>query len=175
MTSGKTHDTKWKMFRWISWTSSVILLIAGELIVGYWHLDAKYGVIVYVYPLLLALGNMLGYYIGRYVTPDLDDPNVTYNESLAKKHFGIVIGTLFQTYWTMYSVIPHRDEWSHTYILSSIFRWAYQFLPVFIYLPPLPVWMLLVGCLVGMIESDSVHIWYDLNYQEKNGRLYKRR
>jgi len=60
-----------------------------------------------------AIGLLLGGVFGLFIDPDLDHPDATRAEYRAKRIFGKVLGTIFQTYWTPYTIFGHRSVFTH--------------------------------------------------------------
>lgn len=75
----------------------------------------------------LALELTAGVMLGFVIEPDLDVPHRTYSEALMMKMplVGPLVGIAWQTFWTPYSLIPHRSIFSHFPVLSDALRWLY--------------------------------------------------
>lgn len=174
MPQGATHDKMWKKYRKYAYLSSLVVFFVGEMLVWHLYLDIKYGWYLFLYPAITMIGVPVGYETSRYVTPDLDDPGITYNEGLLRRKNKLV-GSIFMAYWMPYSIIPHRHFLSHGYVVSSIIRFTYQFIWIPFLHPPLFAYIFLFGIGIGMSEGDAVHIWYDLTFVERNGKLERRK
>lgn len=107
-------------------------------------------------------GGCLG---GIVLTPDLDEITVTKGEWLIVKWLPIV-GWLWLAIWDLYArAIPHRNVLSHLPILGTLGRLIY--LGGFLYglwlligrppLPPSPPAGVMVGALLGLSLSDTLH------------------
>lgn len=149
MPSGKVHHRLWK----IGW------IVEGVAFMP----------LLLYYP-LVAIGSAIGYFLGQFIDPDLDLVGITSAEGrmLRKMPF---VGGLFVAYWTLYGAIfrkQHRSFWTHSYIASTIIRFAYTFWWLLLF-KSLPVWLYSVmpGVFVGMCISDGVHIWADRKYGGK--------
>ena len=59
------------------------------------------------------IGLLWGAIQGLIVDPDLDKKEATHTEYRAVRVFGGFFGAVFQTYWSMYNIIPHRSILSH--------------------------------------------------------------
>lgn len=64
-----------------------------------------------------------------FCNPDLDMQGVTKAEGNVYRAFGKVIGVIWQTYWTPYSIVGHRSFISHTPVISTIVRYIYLIAP----------------------------------------------
>ena len=103
----------------------------------------------------------LGYLLGKVVTPDLDQANITKTE-WDMMRVGGDLGAVFVAYWMLYGRrMKHRSFWSHSYGLSTFVRMLYQFWWVVLLHPVNVVWFILLGCFLGLSVSDGIHIWLD--------------
>jgi hypothetical protein len=111
----------------------------------------------------IALGILLGYGLGYFIDPDLDLLGVTSAEGRMLKI--PVLGYLLVPYWSFYGAVfrrHHRSFWTHSYVMSTIIRFAYQFWWLVLF-STLPMWFawILSGTFFGLCISDGIHIWAD--------------
>ena len=135
-------------------------------------------------------GQILAYeLLGRYLDPDLDQPSWTAAEGRMIKDFGVFALPLL-AYWSVYayfifalayitkttngSLGGHRTFWSHSIPLGTIIRFVFAFwwTPfVITYFNGEYLYYsitLLLGMFVGLVNSDSIHIYLD--EREKRGK-----
>ena len=131
--------------------------------------------LVYVYPyscagshcftnsLLIAIGTPLGYLLGKFVTPDLDQSNITKTEWDAMRTAKL-LGVIFVMYWLPYGyLMKHRSQHSHSYVWSTAIRMIYMFWWIVFLHPVSLVLFILFGVFLGLSVSDGIHIWLDQN------------
>lgn len=111
----------------------------------------------------IALGILLGYGLGYFLDPDLDMVGTTSAEGRMLKI--PVLGIFMVTYWTLYGAVfrkSHRSFWTHSYVISTAIRFAYQFW-FLLFVPSMNILIgyLLAGAFVGLCISDGVHVWAD--------------
>ena len=107
-----------------------------------------------------ALGTMLGYLAGSIIDPDLDLMGVTKAEGRMMKI--PILGHVLFGIWSMYGSIfrkHHRSFWTHSYLFSTLIRWALQFFWLGYNWPVL--WPTLIGVYAGLSVSDALHIYLD--------------
>lgn len=134
----------------------------------------------------------LGLMLQRLMTPDLDQEQETYSEYLAYK-LNKFFGVFWVFYWLIYAkLIPHRHFLSHSPVLSTIIRFTYFCIPIYlgyligikplIYLWTYMIfyWDLTLYFLLGLVIGDLGHLLLDYNksaknhYERKVVRWYKR-
>jgi hypothetical protein len=115
----------------------------------------------------LALGVLLGYQYGRYVTPDEDIVGMTVGEGLMMNHFP-VIGNFFVAYWSLYGAFMrrhHRSFLTHGPIVSTAIRYVFGFwwLGILMWKGWWGAWAtyLLIGAFLGTTVIDIIHWWLD--------------
>lgn len=121
----------------------------------------------YTNNLLWAFLSFSGCIFGLFLTPDLDQPTITWVESqLLKSKYRLVriLGHLFIAYWLPYAHrIPHRHLISHAPIIGTLVRLLYiapiiiPFLGIlWVYGGQLPLdeIMIFIG---GLVTSDILH------------------
>ena len=147
MPSGKVHFSHWKK----GWVVEGVLIV---LLLSFHH------------P-FLALGSLIGYFLGQFITPDADLVGITFGEGRMLRKLP-VIGGLFVGYWTIYGAVfrkHHRSFWTHSYIFSTVIRFVYGFwwIGLFRYTE---TWFLLsvLGMFIGLCLSDGLHVWADMRY-----------
>jgi len=176
MPSGKTHNREWRRRLkictiWLPLLSFILL----EYTLSYIYPYSCAGSHCFTNSLLISIGMPLGYLLGRVITPDLDQANITVTEWDVMRWLGD-FGAIFVGYWMFYGRrMKHRSFWSHSYVFSSFIRMLYQFWWIVFFHPPGLVLFILFGVFVGLSVSDGIHIWLDRNYKEKNREIvYKK-
>lgn len=166
MPSGKVHDFYWKKVVRLAIVFVLVLWFVLDLLFANLQpFTCDYGH-CFSTATVISLGVLLGYLLGKFITPDLDMPGITQNEWEMMKRFKL-IGAIFVAVWMPYGyVMKHRSFLSHSYIFSTLLRMVYMFWWVaFIGYTVLNV--LLLGTLIGLGLSDALHIWLDKNYKDK--------
>lgn len=172
MPNGKVHYKIWKRSWFLAITMAIILLVAAS---QYW---------------LAAAFIPVGYFMGRYFSPDLDLVGINSDESRMMDDFKI-FGAFMVAYWFPYAYLMrfigigrkgHRNFFSHFPVVSTIIRFLYLAIPVilaFYYfdLPVRPEYALIVtGVLVGMSIADTLHWAADMlesRAKRNRDRLWK--
>ena len=99
----------------------------------------------------------VGAHLARYVTPDLDMPQVTLEEGRILR-YSRVLGELYIVYWMPYARhISHRHWLSHLPGVGTAIRMIYALWWLAFYVPPLwwlPLW-------VGWTAVDATHLMED--------------
>lgn len=122
----------------------------------------------------------IGYFLGQYLSPDLDLVGINQDEGRAMKDFKI-IGALFVAWSTVYGYLMrfigigrkgHRNFFSHFPIVSTALRMLWFFgVPLFLIWWFLPVPTLVanfvvgiptLGVFLGLSPSDFLHWFADL-------------
>ena len=162
MPSGKKHDEMWgRCFPWLGIVSILIFIIL-EFTLVYVYPYSCVGSHCFTNSLLTAIGVPLGYLFGRYITPDLDQSNITKTEWDAMRKAKL-FGVFFVMYWLPYGyLMKHRSTLSHSYILSSAIRMVYSFWWILFLHPVNLVLFILFGVFLGLSVSDGIHIFLDM-------------
>lgn len=138
---------------WTGWMGGFILVLLSFLFPLRWFAT-----------LFLFCGTIVGYWWGKYMTPDWDIAGLSKDE-------GRLINDLFVLGWiivglsTVYGIAfrrMHRSFWTHFPFVSTAIRYVYVFLPWFVW-----IWMsawdlawlifLFIGMYVGTSISDFHH------------------
>ena len=165
MSDGQTHHRKWRQ-GWkyalplsvcvyglvdplgLSWSCSAIGCFSGNTVVS--------------------VGALLGYALGRYVDPDLDQMGTTAAEGRLVNEIPI-FGAFLYGHWATYGALfrkHHRSFWTHYPGVSTIIRLIYQFYPLFIIFwlkdwnPPF-IYQIFLGMFFGLTLADLLHFWED--------------
>ena len=149
MPSGEIHYKYWKR----GWTAQGLISIG----------------LMFVQP-FVALGSIVGYFLGQWLDPDLDIVGMTNAEGRMLKV--PILGALAVAYWTFYGALfrrKHRSVWTHGYILSTGIRYGYSFWWLYFVIPVVYDWMMysLIGIFIGLCLSDALHIWADRKFGGK--------
>ena len=154
MPSGRIHHFWWKRFRWLALTGAALFAL----------LD-----------LAIGAGFLAGYWLGKYVEPDLDHRNFTGSEYRAMRELKF-IGAILVGYFQPYAyLLPHRHFLSHTPIISTAIRFVYLFWWVGI------LWVksdniillnVMLGIFYGLCMSDTVHWMLDFEKQIKEKTIW---
>jgi len=125
---------------------------------------------------VVAAGIVPGYMLGNAVEPDADLIQKTRAENEMIDRFG-VLGCVWFGYWTVYGWWlrkSHRRWFSHGLIVSTAIRFAYLFWWWWFLVPPM-LWLdkFMLGVFIGLVVSDSVHIFSDW-FLQQNGTLKRR-
>lgn len=154
MPIGKDHLILWKRYKNICVFFGVVLTAA----VVYYTGDLQWS---------LLSSSVLGYLLGYYIDPDLDQPSMTAAEWRMVRDFKI-LGYIFIAWWMPYSIIKHRSVLSHSLAFSTAIRLAWLLL-----FPPLALliyyfrgyaleyYQFFVGIFIGLAMADSIHILAD--------------
>ena len=128
MPGGKKHDEIWKQrFPWLGVVSVLVFIFFEYTLVYIYPYSCIWNKYCFTNSLLIAIGLPLGYLIGRIVTPDLDQANITKTEWDAMRNAKL-LGVFFVMYWLPYGyLMKHRSSLSHSYVFSSIIRMVYLF------------------------------------------------
>lgn len=155
MPDGVTHERFRMMGRWIAFPISIItpallspidMKIGGELLIG--------------------LGMLVGYEVGKYMTPDWDIVGMTKDEGRMMNELPVVgsllvgISTIYGSHWKR----KHRSTWTHFPFLSTLIRYFYVFWWIWLEIYQSQVdwaWLIFIflGAYVGTSMADSIH-WY---------------
>ena len=153
MSDGKTHHLIWKRnWRWVPLLSLASLWIGNFLI---------------------AVCVPLGYFLGRYLDPDLDQPTVTSSEGRMINELP-VFGYLLFGYWSIYGGVlrrKHRSFWTHFPGVSTLCRMVYQFWWIFpiIYINNWFygwIFQIFLGIWIGLSYADFLHWIEDIRSKE---------
>lgn len=118
MPDGRTHYNNWT----ISWVWIVVLVILVTAFQYYF----------------VAIGIAFGYFLGRWIDPDLDQLALTNAES-RMMHEIPMLGMLFVASWFPYAYLArlvggHRSFWTHFPVVSTAIRIIYMAVVSFIML-----------------------------------------
>jgi uncharacterized metal-binding protein len=164
---GKTHFKIWKRWRPIPLAAALILLVVFQ-------------------DYALATGLVVGYALGRYVDPDLDQIGITNAEARTMQDFKI-LGAVVVAIWLPYAYVMrfvgigrrgHRNFFSHFPGVGTAIRLAYMLaLPALvIWYYGLPVggfvWIALAGVLIGLTWADALHWFADITEKKSRRRRY---
>lgn len=140
MADGRTHaQTAEKV---------AIALSASAIPVGYYTNEAA------------ALAIMAGAVCGWLMTPDLDIPHRTHEESRMWR-LSPILGVIWQTYWKPYALlIPHRHWLSHAPGVGTAIRMLYIGWPLPLLVPSIDWWLVLSAFVAWSIQ-DVAHLAAD--------------
>lgn len=114
--------------------------------------------------LFVSLGVFLGYGMGRYIDPDLDQMGTTAAEGRMVNEIPI-LGVFLYGHWATYGAIfrkKHRSFLTHFPLVSTGIRLFYQFYGIFLILS-LKNWIfpwilhLFIGIFIGLSFADFLH------------------
>lgn len=165
MSDGARHHEVWRK----GWIVALPLSLLTYVVVDPFHpawncgtLGCLSGNTVY------SLGVLLGYGMGRYISPDLDLMGVTSDEGRLVNEIP-VLGVFLYGHWATYGAIfrkHHRSFWTHFPGVSTAIRIIYQFYPLFIvfflkswYFPW--IYQIIFGIWIGLSFADFLHFWED--------------
>lgn len=122
--------------------------------------------VAYRFGLLEGIGAAIGCgLVGLFLEPDLDQEQTTFSETRLRHVIGPLM-YLWQFYFYLYALLPHRCWLSHAPILSTAIRVLYVLAPFLIYAMinswnfadwPTWCWPLLRGAFAGLCASDTAH------------------
>lgn len=144
MPKGVVHNNYWKQF-----------LIIAILI----------SIIVCLVDIISGISFLIGYLLGRFITPDLDLANVTEPEWKLMQTFGC-FGAAIVGYWLPYGhLLKHRSFLSHFPMVSTAIRIVYGFWWVVIMLDYvgllrnnlLLISQIALGIWAGLSVADTIH------------------
>lgn len=139
MAKGIVHQRWWKRVLPLSLIFSACLMLLSPIV----------GIMCFV-----------GYVLGRFIEPDLDQLSLTISEGDMMRKFGC-IGMFWVMYWFPYSFfIPHRSPVSHMPGLSDAIRMAYLFwwfAPLLTYYNITLSYEIPFGLWIGLTISTFVH------------------
>lgn len=121
--------------------------------------------LLFVYP-IVAVGTLIGYWLGQFIDPDMDLVGITSGEGRMLRRFPIM-GGFFVAYWTLYGAIfrgKHRSFWTHSILVSTALRFSYMFWWLYVFVvKEWKEWMvlLLLGIYLGLSLADTYHIIAD--------------
>ena len=131
-----------------------------------WRYALPLSVLVYVVSenVFCFLGTLAGYWLGRYLDPDLDQVGTTASEGRMINELPI-LGHILYGYWSIYGAVfrkHHRSFWTHAPVVSTFFRFIYQFWGLFLimYLKGgnfTLIYKLLWGAFFGLCYADFLH------------------
>jgi len=152
MPDGITHDNLWT---------------AGRVFIA---LPVATVSLISINPLFSA-GTVVGYWLGKYITPDMDLVGVTHNEGMMMRNLGIV-GGLLVSYWTFYGFLfrgLHRHWLTHGLFISTFIRFGYMFWWMWWFGFFHNIWLsqLMLGVYYGMSSADAIHIVADKIIKDK--------
>ena len=114
---------------------------------------------VAVYDEAMALAMLAGAVGGWLVTPDIDIPHRTHEETRIYR-VSPVLGVIWQTYWTPYAlIIPHRHWLSHAPGIGTALRMLYLFWWLLFVVSP--DWQLVVIAWLAWCVQDIAHLAAD--------------
>jgi hypothetical protein len=121
----------------------------------------------------LALGNIVGYSLGRWIDPDWDIMGTNnaegrmVNEIPIMGHFLYGVSSAYGSFWRK----AHRSFWTHFPFISTAIRLIYVFLVPFILFDYYKInligngWhMFHVGVWIGLSQADGIHYFLDKTY-----------
>lgn len=122
------------------------------------------------------LGILVGYFIGRWIDPDLDQMGATAAEGRMVNELPIV-GWFFYGWWSIYGSIfrrHHRSFWTHYPGVSTIIRlaWGFWWTPLLVYFGwvrngwDTSLFLLMVGVFIGQTIADALHYIADVRSGE---------
>lgn len=171
MPSGKVHNKLWKKGIRLSFIGFIGMYIVLDFLIPF--ISNPFSCIsehCFSISLVVLVGSLSGYLLGKWITPDLDLFGITQNEwDVVKK--GKLLGLFFVIYWLPYGYIfkgRHRSFWTHSYIWSTLLRVIYGFFWVYLLGVNIGIELksfLIFGLFIGLLMSDSIHIWADHNYK----------
>ena len=157
MPNGKVHIRLWKQWSFLAIIPALLALYAQDF--------------------LTALCIPLGYLMGAFIGPDLDQVGISSDEGRMMRSFGF-LGSLFAAWWLPYAYLMrflggHRSFWSHLPLISTALRFAWGFWPIvglgtWWIITRNEFWVLpiagrsIIGLISGMTVSDTVHCTADL-------------
>lgn len=176
MSDGKRHHEVWRQNRiWVlplSFISYLLLDPLGSYCFPWFCVANK---------VFAAVGVILGYFMGRYIDPDLDQMGATSADGRLVNEIPI-IGVFLYGHWSTYGAFfrkHHRSIWTHFPVLSTSIRIIYQFYGLFIILFlkhwwNLPIISVFLGMLIGLSFADLLHYMEDLRSNEIRYRNRRR-
>lgn len=170
MASGKVHYQHWKKG---SIPTAATAVVTGISLV-YFGQD-----VFFVF--LLTLSWLFGYFLGKFITPDLDLIGVTWSEWAAMRELKF-LGLLILVWFTPYAYgmrfvglgkKGHRNFFSHSPIISTAIRlfwllvpavvaWYYWRFTIYLFM-----WYIIGGLFIGLAISDIIHLFGDLPLTRK--------
>jgi uncharacterized metal-binding protein len=156
MPSGKVHNQIWKKNYWIAVLFSALCLVVLN--------DAVLPVFV-----------LVGYFLGRYLSPDLDLIGINSDEGRMMRELKI-IGVFLVMYFFLYAYLMrfvgigrkgHRNFFSHFPGISTAIRLGWVVIPVAILLThfgvhiPTISYTIVLGIFAGLTIADGLHYLAD--------------
>jgi hypothetical protein len=165
MSDGKTHHRKWRQGWIFALPLSLFVYALVDIFRPAWFCSwagCFSGNTVYT------LGVLLGYAMGRYIDPDLDQMGATVADGRLVNEIPI-LGVFLYGHWATYGAIfrkHHRSFWTHCPGVSTAIRIFYQFYPLFVVLW-LKDWnyafifQIFWGVFFGLTLADFIHFRED--------------
>lgn len=128
MPSGEVHDALWKMGRLAILPIAISSALVTDSLALTVSCNQSIGICISGQT-FMAVGVLIGYWYGRYITPDEDIAGMTVGEGYLMNHFPI-LGNIAVGYWTIYGAFfrkKHRSLWTHGPFLSTAIRYVYAF------------------------------------------------
>jgi len=161
MPNGRIHLILWKQYRTLAYALAILVSF-----VGYWLGSTTK--INSFYP--LGFFFLIGYFLGYYIDPDLDQESTTSAKWRMMRDFKL-LGAFISGWFLPYGFLfKHRSVPSHTPGISSFIRLVWLLLfplfPLIVYfiLPTVEavhLAILFFGVWLGLTLSDSVHTFAD--------------
>lgn len=120
---------------------------------------------------ILGVSTMLGYALGRWIDPDLDQVSITSAEGRILNDFRI-LGYIMVGYSTIYGAVfrkHHRSFITHFPFVSTAIRLLYFFWWVYFLRNTWHpwYWMVILGVWIGLSVADTVHYLLDNLYKDE--------
>jgi len=167
MPDGRTHHAIWKK----AWPAAILVSAAAVTLTR----DP-----------ILAASIPIGYFLGRYLSPDLDLVGINDDEARAMRELKI-FGAFFAAYFLVYAYLMrfvgigrkgHRNFFSHFPIVSTAIRLAWVLaIPAAVIWwyriePQTWWWITLVGIFSGLTLADTMHWFADVT-EHKLRKVWK--
>lgn len=158
MPLGKEHLRLWRKYKWVGLLTTV------------WFAACAFPQASpdNVYWILAMPSPWLGYLLGYYIDPDLDQANITAAEWRAMRDLGI-LGALLTMWFLPYGMLmTHRSFISHFPVVSTAIRYLwllFPFLGLYLYLTYNVIpdfWPILAGVFFGLSSADLIHYLADI-------------
>lgn len=165
MSDGKTHHKQWRKGWLVALPLSCLMYGAVDPLPLSWSCSV---IGCFSGNLMCSVGVLLGYEMGRYISPDADQIGATHGEGLMVNEIPI-LGVFLYGHWATYGAIfrkHHRSFWTHYPGASTLIRLFWQFYPLFI-LMWLKDWnyafifQIFWGMLIGLSWADFLHFHED--------------
>jgi hypothetical protein len=165
MSDGKVHHKKWRQ----GWIVALPLSLIVYGLVDPFHPAWSCSQLgCFSGNTVVSLGVLLGYGMGRYIDPDLDQMGTTGAEGRLVNEIPI-LGVFLYGHWATYGAIfrkHHRSFWTHYPGVSTLIRLIYQFYPLFLILWLKDwnyafIWQTFWGMLLGLSLADYLHFRED--------------